>query len=586
MRERKKMIKGSRRPTTKTYEEQEKISDLSINPLYNDLKEYIKRHRLGLDFDAKNFILAAKKADNLVRHDPMILDKFAIRFDEEGRDKHVWKGYDENNLVHRVLFYRANPWRFLYDVVGRSVLNETTQVGNKFLYFTKKQKEYIRDLLDPRVPLLIMSCNRGGSKTWLNAAGACVYQYCVPKARVVILGGSKDQSQNLYNYFKIFVERSELSKLVDGEILQSMTRFVHGGYVRALPASEKSVRGPRSDVIFLDEVCEADSRIIKSALPQVLGTKNVKVAASSTPHRMVHIFRDWWVDPSYGFKKHHWNAYECPWMSESSINHLKKIYSDDEFGIEVLGEFRSAEGSVFKEADVLKAGSLIELPEEVSVFDWDTGEFTEHKAPLRPVEWFHGVDWGFQHPTVLVSGFLGNDGMLYIVKAFGMSRWREQDIINYIVEEVRDKPGIVYADSSHIFQNNALREALAPMGEATGVVPIVYRAIKTRIVRNANAFYEKHRVKILKEECRKLIEQSLNYSYAETKEGTQEGKIMKVDDDYVDASLNLFWGARSYLNMTGAPMSDVVDFRKYLNEEEKSDSDKSMYPFNVNLNQR
>jgi len=559
---------NARHPSSRTYLEQEKISDLTINPLYTDLREYIKRHRLGLDFDAKNFVLSAKKADSLVRQNPAILDRFAIQFRSNGRDHHIWKGYDETNMVHRVLFYRANPWRFLYDVIGRSVLNETTQVGNKFLYFTYKQKKYIRDLLDPRVPLLIMSCNRGGSKTWLNAAGACVYQYSVPKARVVILGGSKDQSQNLYNYFKIFVEKSELSKLVDGEILQSMTKFVHGGHVKALTASEKSTRSLRTDVLFLDEVCEADSRVIKSAFGQLLGTRDIKVAASSTPHRMVHIFRDWWIDKKYGFKKHHWSAFDCPWMTKQSIDSLRNIYTDDEYTIEVLGDFASAHGSVFKSDDVNKAGSLIVLPKEVFAFDWDSSTVSDVKQPLQVVEWFHGVDWGFQHPTVLISGFVGNDGLLYVTKAFGMKRWREEDIMEYIFEEVKDKPGIVYADSSHIFQNNSLREKLIPLGENSGVVPIVYRAIKTRIVRNANAFFEKRRVKVLKEECSKLLEQCLNYSYAEIKEGTQEGKILKVEDDYVDGFLNMCWGARSYLNITGGSgmMGELVDFRDYIPE--------------------
>jgi len=570
--------KGQRTiPTPLTYSEQEKLSELQLNPLYQGFRDTIKRSKTGLDFNADNFIIAAKKADNLVRTQPTVLDLFGIKFDAQGRDHHIWKGYEPDNLVHRILFYRANPWRFLYDVIGRVNMNDTTQVGTKFLFFTEKQKLYVRDLLDPRVPLLIMSCNRGGSKTWLNAAGACVYQYCVPKVRVAILGGSKQQSQHLYDYFKLFVERSELSRLVDGEVLQSLTRFVHGGYVKALTVSETSVRGLRTDVIFLDEVCEADSRVIKSALPQTLGSANIKIAASSTPHRMVHIFRDWWMDRKYGFKQHHWTAYDCPWITKKSIELLKNIYTEEEFAIECLGQFAAASGAVFTPSAVHSSAELVLLPRTVKEYSWDTDEVLDNEVPIQPVEFFHGIDWGYQHPTVMISGFIANDGYLYIVAAKEMKRWRENDIYEEVLERVKVMPGTVFADSSHIFQNGALRGKLATLDQ--GLIPVVYRALKSRIVKNCNSWFESKRLRILKEECNTLVMQCLNYSYAEIEESSQEGKIKKIEDDHVDALLNLCWGARGYLNLSsGGAYGKVVDFRNYMNieggTEEDDESDK------------
>ena len=47
------------------------------------------------------------------------------------------------------------------------------------------------------------------------------------------------------------------------------TKTDQGNYFRAVAASQKQVRGPHPDDLFIDEACEAKDEIILSAMPMV-----------------------------------------------------------------------------------------------------------------------------------------------------------------------------------------------------------------------------------------------------------------------------------------------------------------------------
>jgi len=493
----------------------------SLNPLYAQLKKDAARENMGLMTDFSKFEYLMKRADRIVTEHPEILEKFYIKVSPvSGKDLRGPK-INKSSLIQTALYYRANPWRFAHEVIGLNVINKTTPRGVVFKHFTYEQKMYLRAVLDMRKPKVIATCNRGGAKTWLNAISIALFEWAVPKVKITILGGSDEQSQNVYNYYRTFVENSELMSLVDGEVMKRLTKFKHGGYVRSLLASEKSAHGPRPDILFLDEVCDADPRIIKGAMPQVLTAREMKIVATSTPHKYIHIFHDWW--DSGEWDRHHWDAYKCPWIPRKNIEAQKKELTEDEIEIWLLGNFASLTGSVYRKDLLRKASSEIrEIP----------------KSTFGAV----GVDWGYEHPTCIISGVLGEDGRVYVVDEVGIRHGDMEGINGTIKERCRMVNGDAYVDSSHIFNNQQLASTLS-RDTVFSVIPLVYRAVKDGLIHNAKRFLELGRLVIDPSRTPKLIEQLFAYHY---KEGTETPA--KVNDDYHDAFINMLWAFRNVLS--------------------------------------
>lgn len=531
--------------------ELEQISE--TNELFQSLRNMIRQDISGLDHDFSGWRRAIGEVDTDYRGEPRLIERYRLPLDEK-RSKMPDK---IKTLYDRIFFYRANPWKFAEEILSRKVLNITTPAGTSFLQFTPKQKEYLRDLVDPNVPLMIMCCNRGGSKTWLNALGIAVIEYCIPKIKATIIGGSKEQSLNLYNFFSIFVRESQLKYIVKGDILQTHTNFVHGGWVKALAASERSVRGPRPDFLFLDEVCEMESNLLVAALPQVLTASKMKVAMSSTPHKLYHRFRDIWIEyQKYGYKRYHWNAYECPWISEQNINMMKDMYDSNEFRIEVLGEFGSSTGVVFSSESVEYAIWSKPIPSDLALSDHS-----------------HGIDWGYKHPTTsIISGIhIGpcpcgkGDDHVWIVDSSGWSRPDEDQLYSLLYDRSKKYDTQTFTDSSHIFQNNKLRSILNEIGLT--LHPLTFKKYKDRLISNARNILEKRRIHILKTECHELINQLLQYSYMDSSEQPR-----KENDDYVDGFILSMWpyriarGANLYAEPLDA--SHIVDKMTFLDRGE------------------
>lgn len=107
-----------------------------------------------------------------------------------------------------------------------------------------------------------------------------------------ILGGSKDQSRQIYEALKEHVldgrgklggDGAAIKKLLDG-----MATYHNGSSVKILAASSTSVRGPHVPTLLLDEVDEIDPELRQSAMGMCMAKKDVATASlgmTSTWHR-------------------------------------------------------------------------------------------------------------------------------------------------------------------------------------------------------------------------------------------------------------------------------------------------------------
>jgi hypothetical protein len=142
----------------------------------------------------------------------------------------------------------------------------------------------------------------GGKSMLLALLGLCESTFL--GAKVNILGGSGEQSERVLNYINgeempdafwnaplaprhliIGGSESEVAENAKG-ITKKMIKLTNNGYLKALMASSKSVRGPHPQRLRLDEVDEMDLGIFDSALGQPMRRFGIdeQVVASSTHH--------------------------------------------------------------------------------------------------------------------------------------------------------------------------------------------------------------------------------------------------------------------------------------------------------------
>jgi hypothetical protein len=116
-------------------------------------------------------------------------------------------------------------------------------------------------------------------------------------AQVNLLGGSGEQSERVLNYMngdempECFwgAPGAPVHMIIGGEddgLLKKLTKISNGGYIKALMASTKSVRGPHPQRLRLDEADEMDLNIFDSALGQPMRRLGIdeQIVASSTHH--------------------------------------------------------------------------------------------------------------------------------------------------------------------------------------------------------------------------------------------------------------------------------------------------------------
>jgi hypothetical protein len=142
----------------------------------------------------------------------------------------------------------------------------------------------------------------GGKSMLLALLGLCESVFL--GAKVNILGGSGEQSERVLNYIngeempeafwnapdapKHLIVGGSDSEVADNArgVTKKMIKLTNGGYLKALMASSRSVRGPHPQRLRLDEVDEMDLSIFDSALGQPMKRFGIEeqVVASSTHH--------------------------------------------------------------------------------------------------------------------------------------------------------------------------------------------------------------------------------------------------------------------------------------------------------------
>jgi len=139
--------------------------------------------------------------------------------------------------------------------------------------------------------------SRGTGKSLMLALLALT-KAAILEINVALLGGSMAQSQNVQEHIENLLLYPAAPAWAVAQQIQTQITFSGGNWIRPLPASQKTVRGPHPQMTALDEIDEMDIKVYNAAMGQAMAKPNARgitipemVIASSTWQNPVGTFQ-------------------------------------------------------------------------------------------------------------------------------------------------------------------------------------------------------------------------------------------------------------------------------------------------------
>lgn len=245
-----------------------------------------------------------------------------------------------------------------------------------------------------QAPIMVWKASRGlGGKSFtLSLLG--VVEALTLRADVNVLGGSGEQSQRiLESMAKLWGCPTAPRQFLTSEPGTRKTSLIWGNAIKALMASQRSVRGPHPQRLRLDEVDEMNLAILNSALGQPMSRGDVlsQTVISSTHQypdgTMAEVLkragdRNWPV--------HEWCYHETKephgWASLKEVERLRSVITDLMWRTEY--ELQEPTG----ENRAIDTNAVIRMFVPGNLED----------APDQAADYAHGADWARKNDSTVV----------------------------------------------------------------------------------------------------------------------------------------------------------------------------------------
>jgi hypothetical protein len=249
----------------------------------------------------------------------------------------------------------------------------------------------------------VMNCGRRAGKTRAMAVESLHVCFRRPDARVLVVSAGEDSSKDL------LAECSQLasSPLLAGSVLDdtaTVLTFSNGSTIRAVPASEKRVRGKGVDLLVLDESAYIADDIWRAAQWTILDRPGARVLMSSTPRgrrdrffaRYYHLAKDGpYEEAGITVEAFHWPSTVSPLVDQDLIEFWRRTEDPRVFAREVLAEWVDEAGQWF---------TSDELDANVAAFEMIRPDRARGQLAVA------GMDWGATQDANAVAfvGVLGD----------------------------------------------------------------------------------------------------------------------------------------------------------------------------------
>jgi len=181
---------------------------------------------------------------------------------------------------------RDELWRWIQTNLGVQVARESVCACHSSPF------EMLAEQVLDRPSITLWHGPRGAGKSFLSAIDTHIASRFNKKHGTRILGGSKAQSEQIYQALRDLVVDGEVEQGVESTSITKLSKteacYENGSKVAILAASPTSVRGPHVPSLKLDEVDEIRPDIRESALGMVMELRGQRanVLMTSTWHRV------------------------------------------------------------------------------------------------------------------------------------------------------------------------------------------------------------------------------------------------------------------------------------------------------------
>jgi len=261
------------------------------------------------------------------------------------------------------------------------------------------------------------------------------------------------------------------------------------GSIFPLPASEKAVRSPHSDLLVIDEAVEAE-HVIEDCQQINGATLFPRTVYSSTPHKAWTIFVSFWEDAEdLGIRRYGpWSAHECHWKNAKKLAKSKDRLSEEKYMVDIEGQPYFQAGQFFRLSDIKEC----QLKEEIPFND----SYVSHG----------GIDWGYFPSPVVITIVQQIGDLVYVVKQDSYLRPNYEQIKSLVLSyKVKYNLARTQADSSHKGENQRLIQ------DGLHLTPVKFKSMRLAIFENLKWLIEQQRLrydvgmKPLTDQLRKFI---------------------------------------------------------------------------------
>lgn len=246
-------------------------------------------------------------------------------------------------------------------------------------------------------PIMVWKASRGlGGKSFtLSLLG--LTEALTLRADVNVLGGSGEQSQRILESMgKLWAYPAAPRQFLTSDPGTRKTALIWGNAIKALMASQRSVRGPHPQRLRLDEVDEMNLGILNSALGQPMSRGDV---LSQTVISSTHQYPDGTMAEvlkragDRGWPVHEWCFHETKephgWASQAEIARLRSVITDLMWRTEYELQEPTGENRAIDQDAVIRM--------------FVPGELED--APDPAGDYCHGADWARKNDHTVVLTF-------------------------------------------------------------------------------------------------------------------------------------------------------------------------------------
>lgn len=303
-----------------------------------------------------------------------------------------------------------------------------------------------------REPVSIWKASRGyGGKSFLVAV-LSLTEAAYLGAESSVLGGSAAQSLNVHSHtHDLWGAPNAPRHLLADAPTRMETYLTNGGHIKALMASQRSVRGPHPQRLRLDEIDEMELEILEAAQGQPMPSRGIQTqTVMSSTHQypdatmsamLVRAHEKGWPVHEWCYRETMGTRSDPGWLHPTTVLRKKKEVAERFWLVEYDLQAPSFEGRAI---DSEKVDEAFYPP---SMRD-DAGTEVVHEQPVDGRRYITGVDWAKETDWTVVRTFDATEEEWKEVAFLRVQRRPWPEMVALASSRMERYPGIMVHDAT------------------------------------------------------------------------------------------------------------------------------------------